>query len=116
MACPDVPLCLGRFLPPLDNAMVALHFGHRALGIVLFGIVLLVGHLAFWRGGTTRIRVLGASMAAVVTAQLLLGFYSVFFRLAVVPVSLHTLLAAILLTLSVALVTLTWAPGPDEAE
>jgi heme A synthase len=96
MACPDVPLCLGRFLPPLDNAMVALHFGHRALGIVLFGIVLLVGHLAFWRGGTTRIRVLGASMAAVVTAQLLLGFYSVFFRLAVVPVSLHTLLAAIL--------------------
>jgi heme A synthase len=115
MACPDIPLCLGQFLPPLDNGLVALHFGHRALGIVLFGIVLLVGHLAFWRGGTRRMRVLGASLAAVVTAQLLLGFYSVFFRLAVVPVSLHTLLAATLLTLCVALVTLTWAPSPPEA-
>jgi heme A synthase len=116
MACPDVPLCLGQFVPPLDNGMVALHFGHRALGIVLFGIVLLVGHLAFWKGGTRRMRVLGASLAAVVTAQLLLGFYSVHFRLAVTPVSLHTLLAATLLTLCVALATLTWAPGPSERE
>ena len=113
VACPDVPLCLGEWVPPLQNGLVILHFSHRVLGVALLGTVLLVGHLAFWRGGSGRIRFLGISVAAVVTAQFLLGFLSVYFRLAVVPVSLHTLLAATLLTLLVALATLTWARGPE---
>jgi len=110
VACPDVPLCLGQWVPPLDNALVALHFGHRALGLVVMGLVLWAGHLAFWQSGSRRIRALGVWVAGLAVGQVLLGFLSVYFRLGVVPVSLHTLLAAILLTLMVALATLTWAP------
>jgi heme A synthase len=116
VACPDVPLCLGRWIPPLENGMVALHFGHRALGIAVMVMILWVGHLAFWRSGSRRIRLLGVAVAGLAVAQVVLGFLSVYFRLSVVPVSLHTLLAAILLTLMVALTTLTWAPEPVAVE
>ncbi len=113
MACPDVPLCLGEWIPPMQHGMVALHFGHRAMGMGLLLLVLVVGHLAFWKGGTIRIRALGLAAAGVAVAQVLLGFLSVYFRLAVVPVSLHTLLAAALLAILATLATCTWAPGPD---
>jgi heme A synthase len=113
MACPDVPLCLGEWVPPFAHPLVALHFGHRLLGLAVLGAVLWVGHVAFWRGGTTRLRILGFAAALVTAAQVLLGFLSVYYRLAVAPVSLHTLLAATLVTLLVALSALTWAPGPN---
>jgi heme A synthase len=114
MACPDVPLCLGQWIPPIQHPLVALHFGHRVLGLLLLAAVLWVGHLAFWRGGSPRLRRLG--VAAVVTAlsQVLLGFLSVHFRLAVIPVSLHTLLAATLLALLVSTLTFTWAPSAGD--
>ncbi len=113
MACPDVPLCLGEWIPQFSHPLVILHFGHRVLGLTVLGVVLWVGHVTFWRGRTTRFRILGLAAVSVTTAQVLLGFLSVYYRLAVVPVSLHTLLAATLVTLLVALATLTWAPGPD---
>jgi len=112
MACPDVPLCLGQWIPPFRHELVVLHFAHRVLGIVLLLTVLGVGHQAFWRGGSPRIRGLGVAVAGVALGQVLLGFLSVYYRLAVIPVSLHTLLAATLLTLLVSLQTLTWAPEP----
>jgi heme A synthase len=111
MACPDIPLCLGRWIPPLDYPSVALHFGHRVLGVVLLGTVLWVGHVAFWKGGRPRIRMLGAISALLALFQVLVGFLSVHTRLAVIPVSLHTLLAASLLAVLVALCALTWAPA-----
>jgi len=110
VACPDVPLCLGEWIPPFSHPLVVLHFGHRLLGLAVLGLVLWVGHLAFWRGGSSRVRILGATSAMVAAAQVVLGFLSVAFQLAVVPVSLHTLLAATLVTLLMALTTLTWAP------
>jgi heme A synthase len=114
MACPDVPLCLGEWIPPLSYPLVALHFTHRILGLAVLGIVLWVGHIAFWRGTLPLVRRLGLAVAVVALAQVLLGFFSVFFRLAVVPVSLHTLLAATLLALLVVLATRTWAPVPGD--
>ena len=111
MACPDVPLCLGEWIPPLSHPLVVLHFGHRLLGLAVLGAALWVGHVAFWRGGNTGVRVLGAAAALSATAQVLLGFASVYFGLAVAAVSLHTLLAATLFSLLVALSALTWAPG-----
>ena len=116
MACPDVPLCLGEWIPPFSHPLVILHFGHRVLGLALLGVVLWMGHIAFWRGGSAAVRYLAFAAASVTTAQVLLGFLSVYYRLAVVPVSLHTLLAATLLTLLVALAALTWAPSPREAD
>ncbi len=112
VACPDVPLCLGEWIPPFSHPIVVLHFGHRLLGLVVWGAVLWVGHMAFWRGGSPRVRLLGSAAALVTTAQVIVGFLSVYFHLDVVPVSLHTLLAATLVSLLAALAALTWAPGP----
>ena len=116
VACPDVPLCLGQWIPPFQHGLVALHFGHRLLGIALLAAVLWAGHLAFWRGRGIRMRILGVAAALAALTQVLLGFLSVYLRLAVVPVSLHTLLAATLLALLTTMATLTWAPGPRSAE
>ncbi len=115
MACPDVPLCLGEWIPAFPHALVALHFGHRVMGMALLLVVLAVGHVAFWRGGSSRVSTLGTAAAAVAVAQVLLGFLSVHQRLAPLPVSLHTLLAATLLVLLVALAAYTWAAGPGIA-
>ncbi|MFC1660238.1 heme A synthase [Gemmatimonadota bacterium] len=114
MACPDVPLCLGELVPPLQNGLVALQFSHRVVGIGVLAVVLWVGHVAYRRSGSRRIRLLGLSLTAVALAQVLLGFLSVYFRLGVVPVSLHTLMAATLLTLLVSTAAMTWAPEPKE--
>ncbi len=116
VACPDVPLCLGQWIPPFQHGLVALHFGHRLLGIALLAAVLWAGHLAFRRGEAIQMRVLGVVSAVAALIQVLLGFLSVYTRLAVVPVSLHTLLAATVLTLLTTMATLTWAPGPGSAD
>jgi cytochrome c oxidase assembly protein subunit 15 len=108
MACPDVPLCLGRWIPPFQESLVALHFTHRVLGVLVLGVVLWVGHLAFRGSSVARVKTLGVLVTILVASQVLLGFLSVYFRLAVVPVSLHTLLAALLLTGLVALTSLSW--------
>ena len=111
MACPDVPLCLGRWIPPFSHPLVILHFGHRVLGAPGHGSRplgrprgLLARREPCIRSGTRR------GCRAPGFRQVLLGFLSVYYGLAVIPVSLHTLLAATLLTLLVALATLTWAP------
>jgi len=113
LACPDVPLCLGQWIPPFQHHLVVLHFGHRLMGLAVLAVVLWVGHAAFWGSKSRSLRALGIVATGTAASQVLLGFLSVYYHLAVVPVSLHTLLAATLLTVLVALTTLTWAPGPD---
>ena len=107
MACPDAPLCLGRLVPPLVNTPIILHFGHRVVGMLaLMAIV----WLAIWvvrRGTTDAIRTWALLAAGLAVAQVSLGFLSVLTVLAVIPVSLHTLGAAALLTALVHLGTLT---------
>ena len=110
MACPDVPLCLGAWIPPLGHWMVGLHFAHRVLGVLLLGLVLWVGHVGFWRSGTPGFRRLAILASLLALLQVGLGFLSVYLRLAVLPVSFHTLIAAILLVALVRMLTLTWAP------
>lgn len=106
MACPDAPLCLGRLVPPLVNVPIAVHFLHRVTGV----LVLLVVCALAWRvvrSGTARLlRRWALAAAALVTAQVALGFASVLTVLAVVPVSLHTLVAASLLAVLVHLATI----------
>ena len=106
MACPDVPLCLGQILPPLVNAPIAVHFFHRILAIIVTLAVLWFAHRVYWGETWVPIRRWAKIVAALVVLQVTLGFVSVLTLLAVVPVSLHTLLAASLLASLVHMATI----------
>jgi heme A synthase len=97
LACVDFPLCLGRVVPPLVNAPITVHFAHRVLGMVAALVVLAFVFWAHRVGATERVRWWLMVAATLVVAQVALGVVSVVTRLAVVPVSLHTLVAAGLL-------------------
>ena len=112
MACPDVPLCLGRVIPPLVHPMVQLHFLHRVLGLAVAVVVLRGSWLVLTRTRDAVQRRLAAGLAVGVVAQIVLGFASVAFRLEPPYVSSHTLLAAILLTLAVAMTARERTPVP----
>ena len=107
-ACPDVPLCLGRIVPPLDHPLVRLHFLHRVLGLVAAATA-----LAFMWRVATRVphavpRRLAGALGIVAAVQVALGFASVAFQLRAPWVSAHTLLAAVLVALSTALAAYAW--------
>ena len=112
MACPDVPLCLGRVIPPLEFATVQLHFLHRVLGVAVAAVVLRRGWLVLTRTTAGFPRRIAMALAAGVIAQVLLGFVSVAVGLDPPYVSAHTLLAAILLALGVAMAAHAREHGP----
>jgi heme A synthase len=115
MACPDAPFCLGRVVPPLINAPIITHFSHRVLALITALFVLALA-IRVWRaGGSPSVRRWAVLAAGLVVAQVALGFASVLTVLAVVPVSLHTLVAAGLLASLVYLATLTSRAHEREA-
>ncbi len=118
MACPDVPLCLGRVIPPLEHPSVRLHFLHRVLGVVVAAVALRYAWLVLARARAAFPRRVAAALAAAVVAQVVLGAVSVATRLDPPYVSLHTLLAAVALALSVAMAAHAWerAPGGPRRE
>jgi cytochrome c oxidase assembly protein subunit 15 len=113
LACPDMPLCLGRLVPPLDNGLVALHFLHRVLGIAAAAAVIGVAVWASTARAPATVRGWSTWAAVLVLVQVGLGFLSVSWRLAVLPVSLHTLVAASLFATLVHLATMGWMAGRD---
>jgi len=114
MACPDVPLCLGRIIPPMANGLIAIHFTHRVLGyVVALSTIALLLHVRR-QTSSPRLRALAAAATLGVIVQVGLGFASVYTTLGVTPVSLHTLVAATVLAVLAAMVTLTW-PARVEA-
>lgn len=115
LACPDVPLCLGSWVPPLEQELVALHFAHRVLGVALAVAVPALASTVVRNVRTAQMRWLAGSAVALVLLQVALGFLSVSSFLAVLPVSAHTLVAAALLAVLTSLAARTWEPAtaPD---
>ena len=120
LSCPDAPLCLGQVVPPLVNPLITTHFLHRVLGVVT---ALAVVALAVWArraGVPAPVRRWTTVSAWLVVGQVGLGFASVLSVLAVVPVSVHTLVAASLLVILVHVATTaaqveTPSPMPETA-
>ena len=106
ISCPDIPLCLGQIVPPLVNIQITSHFLHRTMAVVTSGAVIF---LYAWT--KTRCEIPNHVQRLVVIAvgllviQVLLGVASVLTVLAIPPVSLHTLVAAALLSILVGIAT-----------
>lgn len=105
MACPDVPLCLGRVVPPLVNGPITVHWAHRVLALVAAATVVALAERARRFGAPGSVRRWADAAAGLVVAQIALGVWSVLSVLAVPPVSLHTLVAAALLATLVHIAT-----------
>jgi heme A synthase len=111
MACPDAPLCLGQVIPPLGSGLVALHFFHRVLGITASVAVVWLALWALRSNTPSAVRTWTGWAAVLIVIQVGLGFLSVLSGLSVVPVSLHTLVAASTLAVLVHVTTLGWVGG-----
>lgn len=105
MACPDFPTCIGEWVPPMTNHLVAVHFTHRVLGVAATLVVAALAWKLTRKGAPAFVRKAALLAAVLVLVQFTLGVVSVFTILAVVPVSLHTLGAAGLLCVLALLAT-----------
>ncbi len=114
MACPDIPLCLGQLLPPLDHPLVRVHYFHRFVGLIAAAVVLRHAWLLLTRNGETNARRVAGAMAVVVVLQVATGFAAVAFRLDAAVVSVHTLFAGLLLALSATLAAQARPTGKAE--
>jgi len=116
LACPDAPLCLGQVVPPLVNVQITSHFLHRALAMLVALAVLSLAWWAWRRAVPRRVTRWLVGAAVLVVAQIGLGVASVLSVLAVAPVSLHTLVAAALLSSLVAVATFAHRAGTETPE
>lgn len=119
VACPDLPVCQGKWLPTMDfaqgfnlfqhigpnylggtmdnEARIAIHFSHRVGAIVttvfLIFLCAMLANKAIFRH-TCRVTI---AIAGVLVAQLLLGLANVLFNFPVFVAVLHNLVGALLL-------------------
>jgi cytochrome c oxidase assembly protein subunit 15 len=127
LACPDLPLCLGQAVPPMDfanafqvvrelgrtesgellpqQALVAIHWTHRMFALV---VVLIVGWVIYrvwrvWRG-------LAIALGALLALQFSLGMANVALDLPLALAAAHNAGAAALLAATVVLNFFAWQP------
>ena len=122
LACPDLPLCMGRALPPMDfgnafhvlrelgqtpqgellsrEALTAIHWSHRMFALIAVAVI---GWAAYRAGGFSRN--LGVWVAALLAAQFSLGVANVIVSRPLALAAAHNAGAAALL---VALVVLNF--------
>jgi cytochrome c oxidase assembly protein subunit 15 len=120
LACPDLPLCIGQAVPPMDfanafhvrrelgrtdsgaplpqAALVAIHWSHRMFALVVAGVVAWAALRTFKVS-----RLLGASVLALLLIQFALGVANVAFKLPLALAAAHNAGAAALLAALVVL-------------
>ena len=114
LACPDLPLCLGQAMPPMDfgnafhvlrelgrtgegellpqGALVAIHWAHRTFALVVVAVV----GLAAWKAWKVH-RPMAALVAGLLLLQFSLGVANVAFNLPLALAAAHNAGAAGLL-------------------
>jgi cytochrome c oxidase assembly protein subunit 15 len=129
LACPDLPLCLGQAVPPMDfgnafhvvrelgrtgegellpqGALVAIHWTHRAFALVVVAVV----GLAAWQAWKVH-RPIAALVAGLLLLQFSLGVANVAFNLPLALAAAHNAGAAALLA---ALVVLNFFAFRDDS-
>jgi heme A synthase len=112
LVCPDIPQCLGEWIPPLASGQVALHFFHRLSAVALTLLVSWLAVEVVRRYGPGMMRNLAYGALGLTLIQITLGVFAVTTRLAVAPVSLHTLVAASMLSILVAMATIPFRSAP----
>ena len=120
LACPDLPLCRGAAVPPMDfanafhvvrelgmtpdgnllstEALVAIHWTHRMFALL---VVAVLGTLAMRLARKPDTRSLGWLLLVALAGQLLLGVANVAFSLPLPLAAAHNAGAALLLVLLV---------------
>jgi cytochrome c oxidase assembly protein subunit 15 len=118
LACPDLPLCRGAAVPPMDfgnafhvvrelgmtpdggllsiEALTAIHWAHRMFALL---VVATLGLLALRLARVPDLRVLGALLAVALGLQFALGLANVVFSLPLALAAAHNAGAALLLVL-----------------
>jgi heme a synthase len=117
LAIPTFPLAFGQWVPPLDDARVAVHFAHR-LGAV--AVLVALGRL-LWTCVASRQRrfvALGGALATLALLQVTLGALTVLSSKAVFPTTAHVATGAAILAgcfLTSLRAWRTLEPAPREA-
>lgn len=101
LACPDVPLCRGAVIPPLEGGTL-IHFSHRAWALVV-AVLVFVAAAKVRRAyrGRPFLHLLPSAAVFLVLLQILLGGLTVVSRLAPALVVLHLANAEALLLIMV---------------
>jgi heme a synthase len=96
LAIPDFPLAMGRLVPPLDSAAVAVHFAHRVGAVLVLAVVVRLLVRAR-RSDDPRLTRVAALALGLVVIQIGLGAATVLGRRAVVPTTAHVAVGAAVL-------------------
>jgi cytochrome c oxidase assembly protein subunit 15 len=115
LAIPDFPLSFGRIIPAFTTAGIAVNFAHRLGGFVVATAVLFMVIRLFRFERNHPLRFLGSLLLLLVSAQILLGGYTVWSGKHPIITSLHVMTGALTLALTLVLCltarTLAWRTG-----
>jgi cytochrome c oxidase assembly protein subunit 15 len=108
LAIPDFPLALGRLIPPLASPGIVIHYVHR-LGAVAVSILVLATALRIVRDCRSQRALLipGLILIPLLATQILLGAFTVWTGLHVVPATAHVATGAVLLATSLVVALLS---------
>jgi cytochrome c oxidase assembly protein subunit 15 len=106
LACPDVPLCQGQWIPPLYEASVV-HLSHRLLGIAILILAISIIMFVQRRGVGGAMLMTTRWMFALVTTQIAFGVMSILTLLSPFWTSLHLMGAALIFAFGIQLISLT---------
>lgn len=124
LACPDVPQCLGRWIPPMDvargfdvmqdigpnylggqldnHSRTAIHFFHR-VGAMIVLLTLLALSLSLWKLQSSVIKKWVLLLLSVLTVQIALGVSNIVWALPLAVAVAHNAVGALLLLVMVSL-------------